>query len=304
MAMIRTPIRERTRGRWLSILPVLGISSEFLTGKNGPCPMCGGKDRWRFLNTNGDGTWICNNCGSDAGTGLVMKFLGLPFREAALRIEEVLSEVQPVLARPTGPSRMRSAPDSIWNCAGPVRRGDPVDLWLRSRGVGLDLYPRTLRTTRLYNSGGWHPAMVALVEGPDGRTTIHRTFLTRDGRKASVPKPRMLAPGPFPHGGAVRLMPAGSILGVAEGIESGLAAAVRFRVPTWSAICAGMLERFEPPFGIEKLIIFGDNDPNGVGQRAAYTLAARLAGRQLVVAVRIPDAFKDWNDALLAGVSR
>ncbi|MCW5705488.1 MAG: hypothetical protein KIT82_23260, partial [Bradyrhizobium sp.] len=45
----RTPLKDRARGRWKQILSVAaGIDSRHLDGKHHPCPMCGGKDRWRF----------------------------------------------------------------------------------------------------------------------------------------------------------------------------------------------------------------------------------------------------------------
>ena len=50
---------------------------------------------------------------------------------------------------------------------------------------------------------------------------------------------------------------------------------------------------------IKHLIIFGDNDRNGVGQKAAYALASRLTSK-MRVEVRIPNvAGTDWNDVLL-----
>src|ERR1019366_9474664 len=60
MSVLRgSPLRERTRGRWRGILAAQGIDPRYLTGKNGPCPLCpGGKDRWRFTDLNGDGYWI------------------------------------------------------------------------------------------------------------------------------------------------------------------------------------------------------------------------------------------------------
>ena len=47
---------ELASGRWHGILTALGVPQEFLTGKHGPCPICGGKDRFRFDNKNGRGT--------------------------------------------------------------------------------------------------------------------------------------------------------------------------------------------------------------------------------------------------------
>src|SRR5215207_6479393 len=85
----RTPLKERARGRWKEILPqVLGVSVRVLDGKHGPCPHCGGKDRWRFDNKNGEGTSICSQCGACDGVGLVMKVRGLDFASAAIEIEK------------------------------------------------------------------------------------------------------------------------------------------------------------------------------------------------------------------------
>jgi putative DNA primase/helicase len=72
-----------------------------------------------------------------------------------------------------------------------------------------------------------------------------------------------------------------------------------FTIPTWAALNAGGVEKFEPPAETKRLIIFGDNDPNGAGQRAAYSAAARLSGR-IEVEVKIPEkSGADWNDVLL-----
>jgi putative DNA primase/helicase len=111
----------------------------------------------------------------------------------------------------------------------------------------------------------------------------------------------MFCPGSRPDGGAVHLAEPADELGISEGIETSLAASRIFGIPVWSALDAGGLEKFAPPPGIKRLIIFGDNDENGVGQRAAYALAARLSGR-IAVEVKIPDqSDTDWNDVLLEG---
>jgi putative DNA primase/helicase len=86
------PLQERARGRWTSILPALGIDSKFLKRKNGPCPMCGGKDRWRFTDINGKGTWWCNYCSGGNGMALAMKFTGKPFKEVAQQIERIIGD--------------------------------------------------------------------------------------------------------------------------------------------------------------------------------------------------------------------
>ena len=153
---------------------------------------------------------------------------------------------------------------------------------------------------RVQPAVSYHPAMLAMVTDATGKpATIHKTYITADGRKAPVEKPRMFCAANVPPGGAVRLTPPAPILGIAEGIETAFAAMKMFGIPTWSALNAGGVEKFDPPADIQRLIIFGDNDENGRGQRAAYTLAARLSGR-VEVEIRMPEqSGTDWNDALL-----
>src|SRR5262249_4105914 len=121
--------------------------------------------------------------------------------------------------------------------------------------------------------------------------------LTPDGHKAPVDEPRRFEPGQIPAGSAVRLMaPAEPVLGIAEGIETACAAMRLFGTPTWAALNAVLLEKFEPPPGVAELVIYADNDGNGRGQQAAETLGARL---KIKTDIHIPDQVDtDWNDVL------
>jgi phage/plasmid primase-like uncharacterized protein len=97
---------------------------------------------------------------------------------------------------------------------------------------------------------------------------------------------------------AARLAPAAKMMGVAEGIETSLAAAHLHELPVWAALSDRGVETFEPPADVERLIIFGDNDTNRAGQRAAYALAARVAQR-VKVEIKIPEVSgTDWNDVI------
>ena len=60
--------------RWHWILTTLGVPARYLHNKHGPCPMCGGKDRFRWDDLEGRGTYICNQCGAGDGLMLVMGF--------------------------------------------------------------------------------------------------------------------------------------------------------------------------------------------------------------------------------------
>ena len=140
--------------------------------------------------------------------------------------------------------------------------------------------------------------MVALVMGPTGKAvTIHRTYL-QAGKKAPIESPKKLMPhnGTL-QGAAVRLFePELGVLGISEGIETAIASTQLFKVPTWAAVSANMMEQWEPPKGIEKVFIFGDNDANFTGQKAAYVLANRLSIKGISVTVKIPDNIGDWAD--------
>jgi phage/plasmid primase-like uncharacterized protein len=71
-------IADLTNGRWPDLLAQLaGLTPEQLTDKHQPCPLCGGKDRYRFDDQDGTGSWYCNQCGGKdqsggGGTGIDM----------------------------------------------------------------------------------------------------------------------------------------------------------------------------------------------------------------------------------------
>jgi putative DNA primase/helicase len=306
--MSRGDTVERARGRWREILPRLGIETRFLRNKHGPCPLCGGKDRFRFDDKDGRGTWICSVCGAGDGVKLVMAVRGLEFRDAAALIEPLIEGAPRAAAKPgRSEAEKRDAMNRLWHSSAPVRADDPVGRWLFAR-VGLTRFPSCLRAhpRALYKgkdgeADSRHPAMVAVLQGPDGRpASLHRTYLTADGCKAAVARPRCLMEGKISKGAAVRLMAYADVLGIAEGIETALAAATLFGVPCWAGTNTTILAHWIPPEDAAEIVIFADNDPKYGGQAAAYTLAHRIAVRDRRVRIETPaDAGTDWNDVLI-----
>ena len=96
-------LRHAARYQWRHILPALGIPAEKLTNKHQPCPVCGGRDRYRFDDKDGMGTYFCNQCGAGNGFTLMMKHLHCNFREAAQIAADILGERQPTLPSPNAP---------------------------------------------------------------------------------------------------------------------------------------------------------------------------------------------------------
>jgi putative DNA primase/helicase len=96
----RLDVRQAAQGRWRSILTVLGVEERALSGKHTACPMCGGKDRFRFDDREGRGTYFCSGCGAGDGVQLAMCVTGLGFRDAAAEVERIAGTARPSVTRP------------------------------------------------------------------------------------------------------------------------------------------------------------------------------------------------------------
>lgn len=299
---------DAARGKWRGILLHLGLPEASLRDRHGPCPLCGGKDRFRFDDKEGRGSYFCNACGAGDGMKLAVEYTGKTFREVASMIDGIVGNLTPETPKPEISEESRvDALRNTYRATSPVEPGDLVDTYLTHRGVDRGVYPETLRFGRAIRDGDGavRPAMVAMVGRP-GRgkfDTIHRTFLKPDGSgKAEMASPRKMMPGSIPDGACVQLSNyTGGPLGIAEGIETALAAGDLFEMPVWAALNSGMLKKWWPPEGCDEVAIFGDHDAKYGGQSAAYELAHRLAVKGIAVTVHLPDIpGQDWNDVLLA----
>ena len=85
-------VKDYLRGgdRWPWLLTRFGIPASALKGKNCPCPGCGGKDRFRFDNKDGTGSFLCSQ-----GTGEVLAGSGWALLEHVYgwSFERALEEV-------------------------------------------------------------------------------------------------------------------------------------------------------------------------------------------------------------------
>jgi len=183
--------------------------------------------------------------------------------------------------------------------------GDPVTLYLKRRGMG-GVWPLPAVLWRHRALPYWHdgaklgtfPAMVSPLVSPDGQVVaLHRTYLTADGRKADVPTVRKLTGAAGPLAGACIPLhkAARGVVGIAEGIETALAAWCASGVPTVAAYCAGNLAAWRWPAGVQRLVIFADHDM--AGREAADTLRARALAARLRCEVLTPtEPGTDWCD--------
>lgn len=304
---MRPKVSEIATGKWRALLLGFGLTERQLSGKHCPCPICGGHDRFRFDDKDGRGTWFCSHCRAGDGIKLVMAFKGWDFKTAAREIEQAAGVVQAcTIQHPQGEAEKLERLRRVWSESNSLQIGDEVVRYLSGRGLLLPKIPSDLRFhpgMACYEDDkfvGKFPVMLARVVSPEGESlTIHRTFL-KDGHKAPIASAKKLMPGKPMSGGAIRLFSADKEVGIAEGIETALAASEMFGVPVWSCISANGIETFQPPPGIERVVIFADNDASFTGQRSAFACAFRLKQQGIEVDVKFPDTQGDWLDVLIA----
>ena len=309
------------QGRWRGILSALGLSSKALGGKHGECPICqnGPKsDSFRFDDKDGRGTWICSHCGAGDGWQLVQRMRGVDFKGAVEIVAPLVGQVafDPPKAKVDATPETRDQMTALWRRARPLDGLCLASRYLQGRGIVREAWPAALRfiDELPYAEDGVRrilPAMLAKYSASDGKSALlHRTWLEEPGRKADVNPCRKFFRGSIPSGGAVRLSVAADTMGIAEGIETALAASSMAQVPVWAACSAGELVKFNPPEQCRHLIIFGDLDASYTGQLAAYSLARKIVAvpvaKRIGVEVRFPEFCDrgekvDWNDVLEMG---
>lgn len=286
-------LRDRCNGRWLDILtsPQIGIDASLLDGKHRACPGCKGTDRFRYIRDDQGGYF----CGDHRGDGfdLLQHVFGGDFAAAATMVEGVIgkdADWKPEPRKQTYAERLQS-----------IAKPAPRSRYLESRG--LDMAPGLRFAWRVdYHDGDTvrqFAAMLAPVTRGGKFLTYHVTYLA-EGAKAPVDPVRKILPGPSLVGACVELYPAAERMGVAEGIETAIAAQMVFGIPVWAALSTALMKSWEPPEIARCVTVFADHDRNAAGQAAAWHLCHRLRMKGIEADVRMPTMYGDWNDYLLA----
>lgn len=232
-------------------------------------------------------------------------------RQYAHQHPAVVTKVEDLTKQDMQWASNRKALLRLWSDSQPLTGVCPASLYLVSRGLRItDTEDLRFRESLDYwydgKRQGSYPALLSAVTDPlDQLVTVHRTYLTSDGKKASIPSAKKLTKtagslkGATIKLGAPTVRPDGSLgLGIAEGIETALSSAQLFGIPVWSGVSAYGLEQFVPPSDVHNVYVFADNDESQTGQNAAYRLAERLIRLGLNVRIHIPPAPGDWNDVL------
>jgi len=257
----------------------------------GPCPRCGGDDR--FAINTAKQLWHCRACAAGGDiVDLIQHIDGVDFRTAVRtlggdRTDMVSSgEVTKRDHRSMGLANQSSIDGQntkwalkLWNDAVPIA-GTLGERYLHGRGLHDLPGDAVLRFHRSAPFGkSRSPCLLALYTDIETNEpqAIGRTALSAAGVKVG-----RLSLGPT-RGCAVKLTPDEDVaegLAVGEGVETTLAAMQLGFKPAWALGSSGAIARFEVLAGISALTIIADNDPpdrNGrqAGQEAALACSAR-----------------------------
>jgi hypothetical protein len=289
----------------------------------GPCPRCGGVNR--FAINPKKRVFNCRGCQAGGDAISLARFLnGLSFRAAVESVNKApIVEEDPSEAERSERKQKflrEVVAETVFRLT-PVL-GAPGEEYLRNeRAIDTSL-PMVRAALEQVDAIGWSEsayfsqpdpelpfhelhkrrlgAIIGVMTDPlTGHRTggISRTYVWR-GKKigpAKTLKPEDAAMG------VVMLCPAGPTLAVAEGKETALSVLEMGRLPTWSMGSAGVMRELPVIDGVDTLWIAADHDENRASERAARALRARWrsAGR-LAEYTMPPNEGDDFNDILKA----
>lgn len=289
---------------WPELLAAVGIDIP-PRGKHGPCPNCGGKDRFRLDDKGGRGTFICSQCGAGDGLDLVCRVMNKSLKEAAMLVAPLVGvsaggldpakwehihqqqQVRGEVERLQGLQRRREAASRTVEI---VRKSKPSQSpYLKRKGLGSLQCPLNSEFIR---EGGenFPPGSLVIPLTNEAAELVNVQLIRNDGTK------RYLAGGQ--KAGAYYCIEGGELVAVVEGFATGLSVQLATGATVYCAMDCGNLPavaaiaRRQHPEA--QILICGDNDESTKGNPGkAKAKQAALAVGGLVI---LPLIAGDWND--------
>ncbi|CUZ58736.1 primase-helicase zinc-binding domain-containing protein [Serratia marcescens] len=285
-------------GHWPVLLPALGIHI-IAGGRAQPCPVCGGKDRFRFDNLQGRGTWFCNQCGGGDGLNLVEKALAVTTKEAAVKVAGVLGEPSGNTLPEYNPQQEQQDKAQARNNATQQARQllasarqQAGNSYLTAKGWP-DSDTLTLQGPSLRVGGiTYQPGDLLLPLTDSAGEVVNVQLINAAGDK------RTLAGGQVKN--TCHFLPGqdNAVIWLTEGYATGLTV----HHLTGESVCVAlsannlpaMAQQLRAHYPDALLLLAADNDENGTGQARAAE-AAQLSGGKPA----LPSETGDWNDIYL-----
>ena len=265
---------------------------------HGPCPVCGGKDRFRFDDKEGRGTWFCSQCDPQSGGGLLLlsRFLGKPTIEVA---NEMLGNTH---------ERSRAPVYRSFVSEDQIRKANHEQA---RKGAEALLASSELRT---------HPYMSD--RGLDGQWLVNGEPIMGRDRSVIQPGELLLVPAYKAEGDGSKLVNVQKIkankekrplfggdmagvyhkldghqklIAIVEGYATGVTVNQVTGATTYVAFNTGNLASVSAWVASQHpgvpVVFFADNDEHGAGLRYAKDAAAPLGAT-----VALPPELGDWDD--------
>jgi hypothetical protein len=272
----------------------------------GPCPLCGGQDRFS-INIRKQ-VWNCRGCSKGGDVIAFVQFLdGISFREACAQLlgERFSSGPQinharhgtiPFLFSAENYERQqRDKARWLWRASSAVS-GTPVEKYMQVRCIGLPLPTRVRFLPPL--KPDHHPAMLVPYGLPlepepgvldiseDAIAAIQLTLLKPDGSGKADVKPNKITIA-SPDGAPMVLAPINDLMGLAitEGCEDAMSVHRATGLGAWAGGGWSFMPKLASavPAYVEAVTICGHPDEGG--RRGAHELADALIARGIEVFV-------------------
>ncbi len=228
----------------------------------GPCPQCGGKDRFS-INVRKQ-VFLCRGCAARGNVIALVRFLdGCGFHEA---LEYLTGERAPAPSRPA-----------------PAATDAPRD------------DDRDARALILARQIALRPILGSSFHDGDDRAAAR---VIHEGRKVGKAKTLGSPAGIIRLTPDEDVL---GRLHIAEGLETALAGMSKGLRPMWAAGSTALMAKLPAVSGIKALTIIADHDANGAGERAAAEVAARWREAGKEARVWRPKSIGDLNDILIGG---
>lgn len=294
-------------GQWREILTVNGINLP--SGRHhGSCPICmAGKDRFRFDDKEGRGTWVCNQCGAGDGLSLYQQATGQSMSEAIRSLASYLGlsgQMTPTDHARIEKQRQKAAKAAERQAAEVARQREAAAalaqrMELEAVGCMAEQVPYLARkglsgfgVEVLAHDYGHHKAgsLLVVLFNIDGVTTSAE-IIDSEGRK-------MALAGGQKKGSAAYIEPLGDSLpenaahcGVVEGYATGLSVRA---LTGWPVFCgmskagladAALIARYNCPKA--QIVVCGDSGAEQEAREAAEAVGGVAS---------FPPSGGDWDD--------
>ncbi|WP_275075470.1 TOPRIM and DUF927 domain-containing protein [Providencia rettgeri] len=297
-------VKLKANGQWQNILSNLG--AEVPLNTHTACPHCGGKDRFRFDDKDGNGTFICSQCGSGDGLDLVQRVLGGSVTEAAYEVAGMIG----IDTRSDNPPAYRSHEVKAQRDALKAQKAESqANEQIEKHKRFTERYSRTIANAKqgeseYFKTKGFDSTTVTLLA--DGSLII--PLIDTDGTitAAQTIKPngekRLLLDSAkngsyYPINEPVNV----STVIIAEGLATAMTCQlIQPEAHTVAAIDASNLihvaKVMRTKYPESQIIIAGDNDSKN--EVNTGKVKAEAAAREVSGYVSIPPCQGDWNDYL------